>query len=106
MPTLTHLQRRRLIQLARMDNGLWKGSNGEWLTSHWNSSKAANQKLCDLGLAERYGQAWQQPSGKIACLGDVRIAQAGRDYLAAEADARAAGPITEKQATTKQGDEA
>lgn len=75
---LTHLQRRRLLQLARMDRSVWRGPNGEWLTSHWNSSKAANQKLCDLGFAERYGQSWQQPSGKVACVGDVRITEAGR----------------------------
>ena len=84
MSKLTHLQRRRLHQLARLDRSVWRGSNGEWLTSHWNSSKAANQKLCDVGFAERYVQMWRL-TGKPDCVGDVRITQAGRDYLAAEA---------------------
>ncbi len=79
---LTHLQRRRLQQLYRISRSIWRGPNGEWITSHWNSSKAANQKLCDLGLAERYGQTFFQPSGKIASVGDVRITEAGREWLA------------------------
>ncbi|WP_312487162.1 hypothetical protein [Sphingomonas sp.] len=78
---LTHLQRRRLVQLERLDQHIWRGPAGEWITSHWNSSKAANQKLCDLGLAERYGQTFFQPSGKQASAGDVRITQAGREWL-------------------------
>lgn len=78
---LTHLQRRRLEQLEMGSRGQWRVGS-YWITSHWNSSKAANQALCVLGLAERYGQSWHYPSGKVASVGDVRITQAGHDFLA------------------------
>lgn len=79
---LTHLQMRRLRQLEMMHRKVWK-DGGTWITSHWNSSKAANQRLCDLGLAERYGQA-NHVSGKLFTVGDVRITVAGLAFLSAQ----------------------
>lgn len=82
---LTHLQARRLRELDRIDRGLARGPAHQWLTSHWNSSKASNQRLCDLGFAERFGQTWNQPSGTVNNVGNVRITAAGRAWIAAEA---------------------
>lgn len=77
---LTHLQMRRLLQLAALDKRQYQLA-GSWITSHWSSSRAANEHLCQIGLAERYGQTFYQPSGKICSVGDARITKAGRDYI-------------------------
>lgn len=83
MIVLTHLQRRRLQQLESASRGQWR-IGSYWITSHWNSSRAANETLCELGFAERYGQSWFHPSGKVHSVGDVRITQAGLDWLSAQ----------------------
>lgn len=90
---LTHLQRRRLVQLDRLDRRIMQGVSGEWITSHWNSSRAANEKLVEMGFAERYGQSWFQPSGKVHSVGDVRITEAGRQYLRTPTQETQAGDV-------------
>ena len=77
---LTHLQRRRLIQLEQLSRSVFRHAT-QWLTSRWNSSRAANEKLCALGLAERYGQTFWSDSGKPQYVGDVRITPAGISWL-------------------------
>lgn len=80
---LTHLQERRLRQLDAIHHGNWR-PGGAWLTSHWSASRAANQSLVDMGLAERFGQTFHQPSGKPAYVGDVRITPAGLKWITAK----------------------
>jgi hypothetical protein len=74
---LTHLQVRRLRQLNQLDQKRYDATT----TSHWNSSRRANEVLQELGFVERYGQTFYQPSGKTCYVGDARITADGREWL-------------------------